>query len=266
MTKVMRIRADHLVIDPSVQRMQDARRITKIANEWTDEAVGILTVSHRTGPHGSWRGEEEYVIIDGQTRYLALLERKGEDTRESLRCDVYEELTKEEEAALFLMHNDRKAILPRDLFRLSLVAGEPWAVQIHEITYEFGWYLQGDEPGKARAKNMHRFQAIGAVKKVYQAGPETLRRTLHVINTAWGFQPYTVCMETLSGVGTLIARYPEVDDAGLIRRLSKITYERYLATVSDYHRVGGVTSKAQAAYRYTVDLYNKGRRSQQIEI
>lgn len=266
MTKVMRIRADHLVIDPDVQRMQDARRITKIANEWNDEAVGILTVSHRTGPDGSWRGQEEYVVIDGQTRYLALLERKGADTVAALRCDVYEGLTKEEEASLFLMHNDRKAINPRDLFRLSLTAGEPWAVEIHNITYEYGWYVQGDEPPRAQAKHMHRFQAISAVKKVYQSGPETLRRTLHIINTGWGFEPNTVINETLMGIGTVIARHPEADDANLIRKLSRITPDRYLATVADYHRVSGVNSKAQAAYRFTIDLYNKGRRSNQIEI
>jgi len=87
-----------------------------------------------------------------------------------------------------------------------------------------------------------------------------------VINVAWGFEPYTVCMETLMGIGKVIARYPDVDDASLIRKLSRITPDRYLATVADYRRVGGVTSKAQAAYRYTVDLYNKGRRTNQIDV
>lgn len=72
--------------------------------------------------------------------------------------------------------------------------------------------------------------------------------------------------ETLMGIGMLIARHPEADDANLIRKLGKITPERYLATVADYHRVGGVASKAQAAYRFTIDLYNKGRRSNTIEI
>lgn len=92
MTKVMRIRADHLMIDPAVQRMPDARRISKIASEWDDDAVGIITVS--------LRDNGEIAVIDGQTRYMALLERKGADTTASLRCDVYEGLSQEEEAAL----------------------------------------------------------------------------------------------------------------------------------------------------------------------
>lgn len=266
MTKVMRIRADHLVVDPAVQRMPDDRRITKIADSWNDDAVGILTVSHRTGPEGSWRGMEEYVVIDGQTRLEALRLIEGAHSDKPLRCDVYEGLTQEEEAFLFLLHNDRKAILPRDLFRLNLVAGEPWAVDIHNITYEYGWYCQGDEPTKTKAKQMHRFGAISAVRKIYNAGPNVLRRTLNIINVAWGFEPNTVTMETLLGIGTVITRFPDVDDASLIRKLGKMTPGRFLALVADYHRVGGVASKAQAAYRLTVDLYNKGRRANQIDV
>jgi hypothetical protein len=71
-TELMEIGADKLSIDPRVQRVVDPRRVAKLAANWDDLMVGVITVSHRTSalplPDGS-AAVEENVILDGQTRW-----------------------------------------------------------------------------------------------------------------------------------------------------------------------------------------------------
>lgn len=261
--------ADQLTIDPRVQRASDPRRVKKLADNWDDLMVGVLTVSHRVKYPAvgtdSLDRTEEFVVLDGQTRLEAFRLVCNDDavTSASLSCQVYEGLTLQEEADIFLKHNDRRAVTPRDRFRLAVTAGEEWALDIRDISARTGWYVQGTE--KIDPKG-HSFSAVGAAEKVYLLDEgRSLKKTFAMIDAAWQNPSGAVCSETLFGLGMLYARFEdEVDGRSLVQRLAKMGVNKFIAGVSDRRRANPGMSIRSAAGDYMVDLYNVGRRTRRI--
>jgi len=260
-TELMEISADKLSIDPRVQRQADPRRVAKLAANWDDLMVGVITVSHRTSalplPDGA-AALDEYVILDGQTRWQALKQVCGVDTTTcSLMAQVHTGLTLKEEARIFLQHNDRKGVTPLDTFRIALVAGEEWAEQIQEIAGRYRWAVAGTGDGTKRT-----FKAIGAAKKIYLADEtgKTLDRVFNVIDAAWPRERDGVCGETLHGIGGIYANHGGLDTSGFVTKLGKIGFNAYYSSVHDTYRAHPSMSLAQAAYVRTVEIYNQGRK------
>lgn len=259
--EIMELAASQLRIDPRVQRVIDPRRVAKIAATWSDDLVGVITVSHRVRPLDAIAlgdGAEEFVILDGQTRWNALRQVCGADTTTcSLLAEVYTGLTLKEEARIFLGHNDRKGVSPLDNYRLSLMAGEPWAEGIQEIAGRYRWAVAGTgEPG------VRKFQAIGAAKKIYNSdgNGKTLDRTFAVIDAAWPGVRDAVCGETLHGIGGLYAANGGLDTSGFVVKIAKLGFNKYYSSVHDTYRAHPSMSLAQAAYIRTVEIYNHGRK------
>jgi hypothetical protein len=269
--EVRELPANVLTVDPRVQRVLDPRRVQRLAEHWNELMVGVLTVSHRAAPKFPIEGttdHEEYVVLDGQTRLGAFRHPLvcGPTTSAPVLCQVYEGLQLPEEAAMFLQHNDRKSVRPIDNYRLSLVAGEEWAVGIHDIAAKYGWYVQGSEVPEGLDRPARRFSAIGAAVKIYKLDPDALTRTFDSVTAAWPGQPYTVCTETLNGLGLIYARHGDVDHRGLVKKLGRIGFNRFVSGVHDHRRANMGLSIGQAAYRHTLDLYNHGRRTQRLDV
>lgn len=262
-TEIRDIPASALTIDPQVQRQVDSKRVQKLAAHWDDLMVGVLTVSHRLPSFAGDARPEELVILDGQTRWYAFLSVCGASTEAVMTCQVHTGLHLKEEARIFLEHNDRKAVAPLDIFRLSLVAGEEWAEKIFEIAGKYRWAVSGT--GEAR---MRKFQAIGAAKKIYLTDEtgEVLDRTFQVIDAAWPKGPGSVCGETLSGIGMVLAENGGLDLPGFIRKLGVMGFNKYYSSVHDTYRAHPSMSLSRAAYVRTVEIYNAGRRSRRIEV
>ncbi len=252
-TEVRDIPANELSVDLRVQRVVDPRRVAKLASNWDDLMVGVLTVSHRKPFIVAGDAKEELIVLDGQTRLEGLRAVCGSLTTQTLTCQVHIGLTLKEEAKIFLEHNDRKAVSPLDTFRLSLVAGEQWAEGIRDISARYRWAVAGTGESSQR-----KFQAIGSAKRIYNADEgESLDRTFGVISAAWPGDPGTVCGETLSGVGGLIAGHGDLDLRSLVHKL---------AIMDDTYRAHPSMNLSKAAYTRTVEIYNSGRRSRRIEI
>lgn len=254
------IGADQLSVDPRVQRQVDPRRVAKLANEWSDLYVGTITVSHRTSalplPDGS-AALDEYVILDGQTRWEALKQVCGKDTTTcSLMAEVFTGLTLSEEASMFLRLNFRKGVTPLDTFRIALVAGEEWAEKIHEIAGRYRWAVAGTGDGKKRP-----FQAIGAAKKIFLADEtgRVLDKVFSVIDAAWPKERDGVCSETLNGIGGLYINHRDLDPDWVIK-LAKLGFNAYYSSVHDTYRAHPSMNLAQAAYVRTVEIYNMNRK------
>jgi len=259
--ELMEISADKLKIDPRVQRVLDPRRVSKIADRWDDLMVGVITVSHRIHFANSILesgAAEEFVILDGQTRWQALKQVCGQETTTcTMLAQVFTGLTLKEEAKIFLDHNDRKGVTPLDTFRLALVAEEKWAVDIRDISARYRWAVSGTGDGTKRT-----FQAIGAAKKIYLADEsgKTLDRVFSVIDAAWPRERTGVCGETLHGIGGLYAHNGGLDTAGFVIKLGKIGFNKYYSSVRDTYRAHPTMGLAQAAYVRTVEIYNSGRK------
>lgn len=265
-TELMELPASQLRVDPRVQRIIDPRRVTKIANNWNDLMVGVITVSHRVPGLALIGGEaaEEWVILDGQTRWQALKQVCGAETTScTMTAQVHTGLTLQEEAAIFLQHNDRKAITPLDNFRISLIAEEEWAEGIRDIAARYRWAVSGTGDGSQRT-----FQAIGAAKRIYfsDENGSTLDRTFAVIDAAWPRDRGTVCGETLHGIGTLYASHGGLDTSGFVTKLGKLGFNKFYSSVRDTYRTHPSMSLAAAAYARTVEIYNSGRRTKRVEM
>jgi len=262
-SRIMKLKVEELTVDPAVQRQLDPRRVRKLADNWDPKMVGVLTVSHRLIPDFD-EPTEEFVVLDGQTRFRALELVAGESDVDSLiTCEVFEGLTRAEEAAMFLSHNDRKAVTPRDRFRLAVAAEEEWALDIRDIAADHGWYVQGTEKSAPKAKV---FTAIGAAEKIYSLDDgRALKRAFDVIERAWPRATGSVCGETLYGIGLLFAENPTgLDGSGLVHKLEKIGLARFISAVNDRRRTHPGTSIKTAAQDWTVELYNRGRRTHRV--
>jgi hypothetical protein len=254
--KIYEISADKLKIDPRVQRVMDPRRVAKIADEWDDLYVGTITISHRVNPFDS--SDEEFVILDGQTRWHALKMVCGQDTTTcTILAEVFTGLTLAEEASMFLRLNFRKGVTPLDNFRIALVAGEEWAVKIQEIAGRYRWAVSGTGDGTKRT-----FQAIGAAKKIMTADEtgRTLDRVFAVIDAAWPGVRDAVCGESLHGLGGLYSNHGGLDTAGFVTKLGKIGFNAYYSSIRDTYRAHPSVGLANAAYVRTVEIYNSGRK------
>jgi hypothetical protein len=267
--EVRNVPANLLTVDPQVQRAPDPARVKRIAENWDDMMAGVLTVSHRRAlvmpSPGNVEVDEEFVVLDGQTRLEAfrLVCNDDGDTTLCLPCQVFTSLTRQEEASIFLQHNDRRAVTPRDRYRLALVAREEWALDIRDIAARVGWFAQGSpKPGSHHTS----FSAIGAAEKIYRMDEGvSLRRVFNTVDSAWQRPSGAVCIETLYGLGTLFARYgEEVDSRSLVLKLSKIGVYKFISGVSDRRRVNPGISVSRAAADWTLDMYNAGRRSHKL--
>lgn len=258
------LKLSELTIDPAVQRQLDPRRVHKLVQDWDPKMVGVITVSRRCLPAVTFDGPDygvENVVLDGQTRVEAAKTVNPEGT---ITCQVFADLSTAEEAAMFLKHNDRKAVTPRDRFRLAVVAEDESALAIRDLAASHGWYVQGTPP--EGVKDARTFTAIGAVEKVYALDEgRALKRAFDVIEKSWGRTGGVVTSETVYGIGLLFAENPVgLDAPGLIHKLSKIGLNRYLAAVADRRRTHPGMSIRTAAAQWTVDLYNRGRRIHRV--
>jgi len=253
------VKVHDLTVDQKVQRQLDPRRVRKLAGSWDEKMVGVLTVSHRRGSEGDPFAEGELVVLDGQTRLAAA---KDADVH-ALRAEVFEGLSEAEEAQIFLQHNDRKAVTPRDRFRLSVVALDEKALRIRDIAADHGWYLQGMPQPES---GFRMFSAISAAEKVYDYDDgKALRRAFDVIDRAWGRGPGVVCSESLYGLGQLFGEHPTgVDAAGLVHKLGKLGFNAFASAVADRRRTHPGMSIRTAALEWTVELYNRGRRTHRL--
>jgi hypothetical protein len=263
--KIKEIPASDLTVDPRVQREANPARVRRMADNWDDNMVGVLVVSHRTtagfsGP----KPPESNVVLDGQTRLEAFRLVCNDDrvTSAPLLAQVYEGLTLSEEAQIFLQHNDRRAVTPLDRFRIAVTAREEWALDIHDMTTRKGWFAQGMGNGP----NARRFAAVGTLEKLYLADEgQSLRRVLDVIDAAWQNPAGALCPETVGGLGTLFQRYGDrIDSRALVLKLGKIGFNRFMSGVADRRRVNPGTSVSKAAADWTLDLYNSGRRTKRL--
>lgn len=248
--EVLDVPAIDLSVDPTIQRALDPRRVGKLAAEWSEESIGILTVSRRASG--------ETVVIDGQTRLAAFRAVCGEGTVMSLRCDVYTGLVRQEEAAMFLAHNDRKAVRPVDRFRLALIARELWAVSINVILETHDWKAPGTVSESPTARS---FTAVTAAEKIYRKpeGERALVRAFETITSAWGHASGAASAEAVHGVGGLYALHPEADGHAFTAKLAKMRPGEFIGDIAMSRR-STRESVSRAAYLYAVTVYNKHRR------
>lgn len=253
--------ASALSVDPGVQRKLNEGRVARIAADFHEAAIGVLIVSARRAPLGGT--ETRYVVLDGQTRLQAIRKFTGSETTElPVVCQVYHGLARSEEAEIFLTHNDRAAVRKIDLFRLALVAGQGWAKNLDKLVSSHGFNATDSAPPETR------FTAISTAQRILRLdeGMDALDKAFDLIERSWGHRANAASAEAIEGFGLMFHRHgAAVDVTGFARKLASTdTPQTFKANVTAYRGTMGV-SRTEAAYRYTVKVYNSGRRTRGLE-
>lgn len=126
--KFAEIPVDMLCVPDTYQRMTHGHE-KKIASNWDKRKAGALVVSYRDGC---------LYVIDGQHRLLAA-RMVGEN---SMPCQIYENLTENEEAVIFGNQDENKIRLKTvEKLRALYVGEDPAAITLKKICDEYGIVL-----------------------------------------------------------------------------------------------------------------------------
>lgn len=261
------LQANQLEVDPHVQRKLNESRVAKIASDFHEAALGVLIVSARTNSFVPQEDGTEtkvrYVVLDGQTRLEAIRKFTGTpETKMPVVCQVFYGLTRAEEAEIFIEHNDRAAVRKLDLFRLALVAGHEWAVELNAVVKRHG-YEASDAADKSR-----RFTAISTAQRIVRLpdGMSALDRAFELLARSWGYREGAASAEAVDGLGLLFHRHGSAVDVPMFARklASTETPQTFKANVMAYRAATGI-SRTEASYRYVIKIYNSGKRTRQLE-
>lgn len=193
-----------MAVSPLAQRDLRNARVNKIAQNFDPDRFGTITVSWRDG---------RFFVVDGQHRVEALRTMGWEDQK--VPAWVYENLTEQDEAALFLDLNDQLTVAALDKFRVAVTAGESEASAISRLLAGLDLRINGSgAPGT--------ITAVGTVKRIYtKYGPEVLSRALAIVTMAFGDAGLTAAV--IEGMSLVAARYGDsLRDDRTIARLQKM--------------------------------------------
>lgn len=198
------VRLDQMKVNPQAQRGLNQAWVDELLSEFNPDIMGFPHVSHRDG----W-----YYIIDGQHRIKAALAFLG-DSSQQIQCHVYENLTNEQEAQLFLELNHTKKQGPMSRYKVALTAGKPDECDVERICRSLDLRIGMD-------KNCEEIGCITAILAVYRKhGPASFSFAMRVTRDAYGYEGFK--RQTISALALIKDRYGDsVDEKGLVDRLEK---------------------------------------------
>jgi hypothetical protein len=235
--------ASEIGVDMQYQRPLSMGHVRKIAREFNLKAFGVLLVSERA--NGT------YWIIDGQHRLAAVKALGRGDMR--LPCHVYRNLSVAEEAEIFHMQTQRKAISTVDRFRARLFAGDEHALSLNRIIQKHGLHVE---------QNTRRgtLPGIGAVERIYdRQGAQQLDDILTIAVAAWGDREQGIPAIVYQGLDAFLIRYGDrYDRDRLIRVLRSNDLERVTADAKALRSAMRDPCADMSFGRVIFGIYNRG--------
>lgn len=231
------LRIGDLHTSPRSQREFKPSWADALAADFKLEGMGYVVVSHRG---------EDYFLIDGQHR-VAALKILGFDDNDTVQCEVYEGLTEEQEAELFLERNNNKVVAALDKFKVAVHAGRKAEVEIADCVRN-----QGLRIGKSG------IMAVGTLGTIYRrVGLNGLGKTLRIVRDAYGEIGCEAVV--LDGVGLVIQRYDGVvNEDRMVKALSSAAGGlNGLLTQTAKTRVSLGQPKPQCLAATAVSFYNR---------
>ena len=194
-------------------------------------------------------------LIDGQHRVYAIQKAGFAKGTDSVDCEVYEALSQERMADLFLGRNRARVVTAFERFLVAVTAGYPREKAIMAI-------VRGAQLEIGHQQALRTVHSVGALIRVYERdGPEVLRRVLCILRDAYAGAPGAFGRVVVDGFGLVVARYADLDDAVLVGALAKDRHGVHdlLRRAEEYReRLGRLLPQCLAAA--VVDVYNRGAR------
>ncbi|MFC9768415.1 DUF6551 family protein [Rhodococcus jostii] len=234
------VRLDQMKINPVAQRQLSQSWVDVLTKDFTPDLMGFIHVSFRDG----W-----YYVIDGQHRRQAAIQWLGSD--QQVQCHVYENLTIEQEAHLFLDLNTVKRQGAMSKYKVALTAGQSIECDIDRIVRSLDLRI-------GTSAQLEEIGCITSIVGVYRKnGPGSLSTALRIIRDAYGYEGFKPAV--ISGLALVVDRYGSaLDLEQMIKRLE-------VGTLKELHRSGkalrGATGSAQSqCYAHVmVAFYNRSR-------
>jgi hypothetical protein len=186
-----------LEVDRTIQRsFLDTRKVDRFVANYNPSALGSGTVSRRNAVTN--------IVLDGMHRVEVI--RRVTNGTGTFLVRVFEGLTRQEEAQLFLDLNAGNQPNLLDRFKARIIAGDEVAKQVDDIIHAFGWKFGNNS-------NDGLVACVGAVEKIYRTGvkaefePDLLQSTFMVVTHAWGMKSETTVAPILEAVSAVILEY-----------------------------------------------------------
>lgn len=158
-----------LKVDHAFQRELNEGWVGYLYDNYQPEALGTMVVS--------LRADGSLVALDGQHRIAMLRRRQGDhlDVPRTVKAEVFEGLSLDQEATLFLKRNDRKAVGTIDQWKARIVAGDSVACRVDAILRAHGACWD--------TNNHHGYTCVVMLEKAHQWG--VLDSTIGILEGAW---------------------------------------------------------------------------------
>lgn len=200
------VRLDQMKINPQAQRALNDGWANTLADDFNPDLMGFIHVSHRDG----W-----YYIIDGQHRVRAATIFLG-DSSQQIQCHIYENLTNEQEALLFLELNNTKKQSAMGRYKVALNGPAREYPDEHDVER----ICRGLDLRIGMDKNCEEINCITAILTVYRKhGPASFSFAMRVIKNSYGFDGFK--QQTISALALIKDRYGDrIDEKKLVERLT----------------------------------------------
>jgi hypothetical protein len=255
-SKLVELHAKEFSLDLKVQRALNEARADAMADNFQPHALGLLTASKRTDGH--------IYVLDGSHRVSAARKASYDGL---LACRLFENLTLQEEAQMFLTLNNSRAVQAIDRFKVRITQGEPVASGINKVLKAYGLHVDW-----ANNESLGVISAIGALEKVYAGAgvrepgqyPELVDKTIRTLHRAYGEKAdrATYSKIILEGLGIFIATFGSQIDYDRLVYVLQGTSARQIAVqtraMRDARIRGGQLGNNAAAVLHR--LYNNRHR------
>ncbi|MEU9518115.1 DUF6551 family protein [Streptomyces sp. NPDC048224] len=228
------------------QRIFDPGWANKLAKMWDPEVLLVATVSKRA--------DGSYFLIDGQHSTRVAEQKEGPEFVRD--CMVYEGLTRQQEAKLFLAANkQRKPVKPYDNFKVSITAGDPLSIRIDKEVRSCGLEV-------ASGTSTNRVGAVQALVFVGEKREGLVPKVLTTLGTAWGRDKASWDNIAIRAVGLIYdTNWDVVQDARLVKTLQKATVAIWkMNAIRTTVSGGGSASRAVPLAENIITQYNSGLR------
>ncbi len=238
-----------LDVDPRVQRAYvRLDRVERIKSEFNPLAIGRI--------HVSLRKDRSWKVLDGWHRLLAV--RELTDNQGEIPCTVYEHLSLEEEAHLFLWLNSGERPTVIDRYNVSLVAGDETTLAIDQILHSLGWKV-APTGGQGQLSCVKTIQALYQRSEQEEEDPNLLFMALKTINASWGTATDAAQAHIVMGLGRFWGEYRDkINYDRLVNALQKIGNPMDLTITSKQLATLQKRKLAMAVAAVVVDNYNRG--------
>jgi hypothetical protein len=242
------IDVEDLEVDPEIQRPLDHNKVARLFKEFTPAGVGTLAISRRTKPMRN-------IVLDGQHR-LRVLERKlDHGGPKTVRCEVFEGLTKEQEAALFLTLNNTTKPRAVDKFKVAVTAGDETAIAVKAMLDTYGFKL-ADYPSNGNVSAVDVMRRIYIRSERRGTEPNVLQLTLLTLERAWEGAEYSLKGIMIDAIAALYEEYgDQLNVQDFITRLREVK-ARDLVFEGQHHAAVKKVKPAMGLAEVLVGVYN----------